>query len=258
MSVTNVRFAGYQLILDEIRLFLKVTFSDDQDLMALLQYRGILLHGPSGNGKSLLVKKLSEEFEVPFFVLEFDKVFSKYLGESEKSIRDVFNSARFFAPCVIVIEDVDAIGGKRNKESGVGERVLSTLLNEIDGVSSTRQVLAIGTTNAPELVDSALLRPGRFDRLIEIGPPSAADRCSLFDLFRSSTPVSPSITSLWLTELTDGFTCAEIGSLFRFSALHALREGASAIESGHFDSGLRLLQNRRDSLSSRHTSYAHI
>jgi AAA+ superfamily predicted ATPase len=250
MPATNVRFAGYESILNELRLFLKVTFSEDQNGMALLQYSGILLHGASGNGKSLLVKKLNEEFEVPFFVLELDKVFSKYFGESEKSIRDVFNSARFFAPCVILIEDVDAIGGKRTDESGVGGRVLSTLLNEIDGISATRRVLTIATTNALSLVDSALLRPGRFDRLIEVPHPSRGDRIQLFDSLRSSTPVSESMASDALADLTDGFTCADITSLFRFAALNALREEAPAVGSPHLEAGLQLLNERRQSLAS--------
>jgi SpoVK/Ycf46/Vps4 family AAA+-type ATPase len=249
MPATNVRFVGYESILDELRLFLRVTFSDDQDRLALLQCSGVILHGPSGNGKSHLVKKLNEEFEVPFFVLEFDKVFSKYFGESEKSIRDVFSSARFFAPCVIVIEDIDAIGGKRSDESGVGGRVLSTLLNEIDGISVSRGVFTIATTNALSLVDSALLRPGRFDRLIEIPHPSRADRIRLFDSLRSSTPVSESIASHALADLTEGFTCADITSLFRFAALHALREDAAAVEQSHLDAGLQLLNERRQALA---------
>jgi ATP-dependent 26S proteasome regulatory subunit len=114
----------------------------------------------------------------------------------------------------------------------------------------TRRVLIIGTTNAPNLVDSALLRPGRFDRLIEIPYPSLADRCRLFETFRSSTPVSSSVENSSLAELTEGFSCAEIASFFRFSALNALREGAVEVERSHFDSSLVLIRDRRASLAS--------
>jgi len=242
-------FAGYQAILDELRLFFRVLFTENGDRVSLLGYNGILLHGSSGNGKSSLIRKLHEEFEVPFFVLEIDKIFSKFLGDSEKSIREIFNSARFFAPCVLVIENIDAIGSKRNDESGVGGRVLSTLLNEIDGISETRKVLTIGTTNAIELVDSALLRPGRFDRLIEIGFPPMRDRVAIIEMLRRSTPVSEDVTSESLAGMSEGFSCADVISFFRYSALQALFADEPVVTLKYFEIGIERLRERRAALA---------
>ncbi|OHS97380.1 ATPase, AAA family protein [Tritrichomonas foetus] len=243
-SDTKPKVAGYHREINEIKLFLRVSFSDDS---SLLQYSGIMLTGKSGNGKSLIIRALSEEFEVPFFVLEFDKVFSRYLGESEKAIREVFAAARFFSPCAVIIEDIDAIGAKRSDESGVGGRVLSTLLNEIDGINKKSKVLLIATTNAPQIVDSALMRPGRFDRIIEIGMPSEQDRIEIFELLREKTPVSDDVTNKWLAELTDGYTCAEIQSFFRFSALQALRDEKESVSKDYFLLGQKRVQERKSS-----------
>ena len=248
LKPTSQKIAGYDVVVKEIKLFLSVALSDDPAIRARLQYNGLLLHGPSGNGKSLLIRKISESFDVPFFVLEFDKVFSRYFGESEKGIRDIFTAARFFAPSVIVIEDVDAIGGKRSDESGVGGRVLTTLLNEIEGISQNRQVVVLGTTNSPKMVDSALMRPGRFDRLIEIPNPEEDDRIAIFNLLRSTTPVCESVTSESLSAQTDGFSCAEIQSFFRFSALQALRDNREKVTKEYFDMGMARLLERRQSI----------
>lgn len=236
------RLAGYSAQIDEIRLFLRVSFSEDS---SLLQYSGIMLTGPSGNGKSFIIRALAEEFEVPFFVIEFDKIFSQFLGESERAIRDVFQAARFFAPCAIIIEDIDAIGSKRNDESGVGGRVLSTLLNEIDGVDKKAKVLLIATTNAPQIVDSALMRPGRFDKIIEIGQPTEQDRVELIQLLREKTPVSDEVQNEWLASNTNGLTCAEIQSFFRFSALQALKDGKECVTKDYFDLGLKRIEERK-------------
>ena len=248
MKPTAQKVAGYDVVLKEIKLFLSVALSDDPSIRSRLQYNGLLLHGPSGNGKSLLIRKVSENFDVPFFVLEFDKVFSRYFGESEKGIRDIFTAARFFAPSVIVIEDVDAIGGKRSDESGVGGRVLTTLLNEIEGISQNKQVVVLGTTNAPKMVDSALMRPGRFDRLIEIPNPDAEDRTAIFNLLRTTTPVCETISSESLSQQTEGFSCAEIQSFFRFSALQALRDNRDLVTKEYFDIGMARLLERRKSI----------
>jgi ATP-dependent 26S proteasome regulatory subunit len=248
MATTHENFAGYGSILSELRLFLSVVLGEDDSRSSLLQYSGIMLHGPPGNGKSLIIRKLHEESEVPFFMIEVDQIFSKYLGESEKAIREVFSSARFFAPCVVVIENIDGLGSKRNDESGVGGRVLSTLLNEIDGITATRKVLTIATTNAPELVDSALMRPGRFDRLIEIGYPTMEDRLAMFDLLRSGTPVSSDVGSDHLARLTEGFSCADVVSFFRFSALQALYENEDVVSTQYFEIGMQRHQERRKAL----------
>ena len=229
-------------------LILDVTFHGDETKHKMLQYNGILLHGVSGNGKSLIIKRMAHEFEVPFFVVEFDKIFSKYLGDSEKAIRDVFASARFFAPSVIVIEDIDALGGKRSDESGVGGRVLSALLNEIDGVSIKSKVVVIATTNALNLVDSALVRPGRFDRLIEIGNPTKDDRVQMFAELRKKTPVDGSVTDENLSDMCSGMNCSDIQSFFRYAAINALRDNKECVTKEYFDLGLKHIKERKEAL----------
>ena len=247
-STVEPYVCGYKTEMREIRLILDVTFHGDEEKHKMLQYNGILLHGVSGNGKSLIIKRMAHEFEVPFFVVEFDKIFSKYLGDSEKAIRDVFASARFFSPSVIVIEDIDALGGKRSDESGVGGRVLSALLNEIDGVTVKSKVVVIATTNALNLVDSALVRPGRFDRLIEIGNPTKEDRIEMFAHLREKTPVSKSITNEQLAEMTNGMNCSDIQSFFRHAAINALREGQAEVSLPYFESGMNHIKERKQVL----------
>ncbi|KAH0787537.1 AAA family ATPase [Histomonas meleagridis] len=239
------KIGGYKSVVDEIRLFLNITLGNDSSAQSMLQYSGILLHGPSGNGKSLIIRSLCEEFEVPFFILEFDKIFSRYLGDSEKSIRDAFTAARFFSPCAIVIEDIDAIGAKRNDESAVGGRVLSTLLNEIDGITKHDRVLMIATTNAPDLIDSALIRVGRFDKLIEVGNPTKEDRICMFKLFMEKTPVSKDVSCEMLADMTEGYTCAEVNSFFRFSALQALQKDEQEVSLEYFKKGKERVSERK-------------
>jgi energy-coupling factor transporter ATP-binding protein EcfA2 len=247
LSGTNLAVCGYHKVMDELRLFIKVTLN--QSSTTLIQQKGVLLHGPSGNGKSLMIRKLSDEFNIPFFILEFERIFSRYLGESEKSIRDVFNSARFFSPCVIVIENLDAIASKRNDESGVGGRVLSTLLNELDGISKNAGVLTIAATNALKLVDSALLRPGRFDLLLEVENPSFEERKEMFEEWRKKTPVCGDVESDWLAALCEGMSCAEVKSFFRISGLQALHDGEDSVSRCYFEMGLEKLQKRKSALS---------
>ena len=241
----KVEIGGYHNELSEIRLFLSVSFSEKS---SMLQYNGLLLTGPSGNGKSSLIRLLSSEFDVPFFVIEFDKIFSRFLSESERAIRDVFKAARFFAPSAIIVEDIDAIGSKRNDESGVGGRVLSTLLNELDGVDKKSKVIVIATTNAPEIVDPALMRPGRFDRIINIGPPQVEDRMEIFQILREKTPVTCDVKNEWLASITVNFTCAEINSFFRFAALQALKDGKDAVSMDYFILGQKRIEERKKSL----------
>ena len=236
---------GYANEMKEIRLILDVTFHGNEEKHKMLQYNGIMLHGTSGNGKSLIIKRMAYEFEVPFFVVEFDKIFSKFLGDSEKAVRDVFAAARFFSPSVIVIEDIDALGGKRSDESGVGGRVLSALLNEIDGVTVKSKVVVIATTNALKLVDSALVRPGRFDRLIEIGNPTKDDRIAMFAELRKKTPVSEDVTNEMLADMCNGLNCSDLHSFFRYAAINALRENKECVTMDYFKEGMNHIKDRK-------------
>jgi len=236
---------GNEDILKEIRMIIDISLNGTDEKRSMLQCSGILLHGASGNGKSQIIKRMAYEFNVPFFDIEFDKVFSMYLGDSEKAIRDIFSSARFYQPCVIIIENIDAIGGKRSDESGVGGRVLSTLLNEMDGVLEKSRVFVIATTNSINLVDSALLRPGRIDRIIGIEYPHDENRIQVMDALKSRTPVDPSISSSELSKMTDGFSYSELFSFFRFAALKALKEGKGMVTIENFNDGICRVKARK-------------
>jgi ATP-dependent 26S proteasome regulatory subunit len=245
MSSTEKRICGCKGIMDEIRLLIRVAVGSGQNQESLVQYSGVLLHGPSGNGKSLIISKLSEEFAIPFYVLQFERVFSRFLGDSEKGIRDVFSLARSFAPCVVVIEDIDAIGSKRSDESGVGGRVLSTLLNELDGISANKSVFLLATTCQVGSVDSALLRPGRFDRLIEVGNPELEDRLEMLKDCRQRIPMDARIGEEWFGDVTSGFRWGEIESLFRYCALQSLYGGHEIVGMETFEAGVERLRSRR-------------
>lgn len=239
---------GYEEAINEIKVILNISFYGTELQNNLLQYHGILLYGPSGNGKSLIIKKISAELNVPFFVVEFDKVFSRYFGESEKAIREVFTSARFYSPSVIVIEDIDALGGKRSDESGVGGRVLSTLLNELDGIVSGSRVVVIATTNKLNLVDSALIRPGRFDRQISIDNPTKEERIKLFHYLRSRSPTDENITDEELSDYCIDYSCSQITSLFRYSALLSLKDNLPYITKDYFKKGLMIIKDQKKNI----------
>ena len=166
---------------------------------------------------------------------------------SQKSRFAKFSRPPDSSPSAIVIEDIDAIGSKRNDDSGVGGRVLSTLLNELDGVDKKSKVIVIATTNAQEIVDPALLRPGRFDRIGQIGMPGEDDRREIFEILREKTPVDDDVKNEWLASITSNYSCAEIQSFFRFSALQALKEGKESVTKDYFILGQKRIEERKKS-----------
>ncbi|XP_665477.1 ATPases of the AAA+ class [Cryptosporidium hominis TU502] len=150
---------------------------------------GVLLYGPPGCSKTLMAKAVATESKMNFISVKGPELFSKWVGESEKSIREIFRKARQNSPCIIFFDEIDAIGVNResmSNTSDVSTRVLSQMLNEMDGITTNKQVIVIGATNRPDLLDSALLRPGRLDRIIYIGLPDSKARKKILNIYLKS------------------------------------------------------------------------
>jgi transitional endoplasmic reticulum ATPase len=180
--------------------------------------KGILLHGPSGCGKSALVTSISKSANLPLITLKPHEIFSKYLGDSEKSLRNLFSLARSNAPCILFLDFFEILAPRRkvsSEESGVEERVLSTLLNEMDGVCEiSGGVVVIGATTRLEDIDDAFLRPGRFDQIVNVDLPNFGDRLEIisgvFDLWLSAKQCQT------IAEGSQGWNCADIVSFKRY------------------------------------------
>jgi transitional endoplasmic reticulum ATPase len=184
--------------------------------------KGALVSGPPGCGKTLIAKALATEAGVNFVSVKGPELLSMYVGESERGLRDVFRKARQAAPCIIFFDEIDALASARSgggNDSGVAARVLSQLLTELDGIEELKGVFVLAATNRPDLLDPALLRPGRFDLSLEIPPPDRASREKIFQIHLRDRPVDPSATAAWLAGETEGFTGAQIEGTCRRAAM---------------------------------------
>ena len=194
--------------------------------------KGILLYGPPGCGKTLLAKAVATESEANFVSIKGPEIFSKWVGESERAIRELFRKARQVAPAVVFIDEIDAIAPMRGLSIGdsmVTERVVSQLLTELDGLERLEGVVVIGATNRPDILDPALLRPGRFDRIIYVPPPDKKARLEILKIHTRKMPLAEDVNLEELAELTEGYTGADLEVLVREAGLLALRE---AIKNG--------------------------
>jgi transitional endoplasmic reticulum ATPase len=201
--------------------------------MGIRPPKGILLVGPPGCGKTLLARAVATESEANFITIKGPEVFSKWVGESEKAIREVFRKARMAAPAVIFFDEFDSLVPRRGMgyaDSGVSERVISQLLTEMDGIISLEDVVIIAATNRPDIVDPAVLRPGRFDRLIYVPEPDDKARLDIFKLYTKSMPLAKDVDLESLTKATKNYSGADIEALSREAAMHALRRDVKAQE----------------------------
>ena len=190
--------------------------------------KGILLYGPPGTGKTLLAKAVASTSESNFISIKGPELLSKWVGESEKGVREIFRKARQAAPCVIFFDEIDAIAPTRSGSDGgdshVTERLVSQMLTEIDGLDDLKGVVIIGATNRPDIIDKALLRPGRFDRLLEIPIPDNYTRKQILQVHLKKKPLGADVNIDKLVELTDSFTGAEIEALVNAAAIAAVKE----------------------------------
>lgn len=192
--------------------------------------KGILLYGPPGTGKTLMAKAAANESEANFISIKGPELLSKWVGESEKGVREIFRKARQAAPCIIFFDEIDAIAPKRGGDFGdshVTERLISQLLTELDGLEILTNVLVIGATNRPDIVDPALLRPGRFDRLLYVPPPDRDSRVQILKIHIKKKPLDETVDIEKLADQTDGYTGADIASLSSAAVMLALREHVS-------------------------------
>lgn len=217
--------------------------------------KGILLFGPPGTGKTMLAKAIATESEANFISIKGPELLSKYVGESEKAVREVFRKARQASPAIIFFDEVDSIAPTRGSsfDTHVTERVISQILTEMDGMEELKNVLVIGATNRPDMVEPALLRPGRLDRLIYIVPPDMEGRKAIFNVHLMHKSLADDVDINELARMTEGYVGADIEAICRESSIMALREilkpgidrekakelvGSLSIRMSHFDLAL--------------------
>ncbi len=189
--------------------------------------KGILLYGPPGTGKTMLAKAVATESEANFIAVKGPEFLNKWVGESEKAVRETFRKARQASPCVIFMDEIDSIAPERGKgnggDDGVTERVISQMLTEMDGLESLNNVVVIAATNRPDIMDPALLRPGRFDKSILIGPPDEASRESIFGIHTKGKPLADEVDLKALAGRTEGCTGADIAAICNEAVMNAVR-----------------------------------
>ncbi len=188
--------------------------------------KGILLSGPPGTGKTLMAKAVAKESEANFISVKGPEFFSKWVGESEKAVRETFRKARQAAPTIIFFDEIDALAPKRggSSDSNVSERVISQLLTELDGLEALHDVTVLAATNRPDLIDPALLRQGRFDRQIDIGMPDMEARREIFKVHTREKPLAEDVDLEKLARKTDDMSGADIASICNEAVMLAIRE----------------------------------
>ncbi len=208
--------------------------------------KGILLYGPPGTGKTLLAKAVATESGANFIAIKGPEIFSKWVGESERMIREIFRKARQVAPCVIFIDEIDAIAPMRGLEVGtrVTENVVAQLLTEMSGIQELKNVVVIGATNRPDILDPALLRPGRFDKLIFVPPPDEKGRLEILKIHTRNMPLAKDVNLEEIAKRTEYYSGADLEALCREAALFALREAIEGkkevkeVRKEHFEKAL--------------------
>ena len=231
VQIPNVSWSdvgGLDELKEELREAIEwpIKYKDAYDYVDVETPKGILLHGPPGTGKTLIAKALAKMTESNFINIKGPELLSKWVGESEKGVREIFRKARQAAPCIIFLDEVDALVPRRSSgDSGshVTENVVSQILTEIDGLEELHNVLIIGATNRLDIVDEALLRPGRFDRIIKVPNPDAKGRKHIFEIHTKKKPLDSDVDIAKLVEITDGFSGAEIAAIANRAALTALK-----------------------------------
>jgi len=201
--------------------------------MGIKPPRGILLYGPPGCGKTLLARAVATESEANFIAVKGPEIFSKWVGESEKAIREVFRKARTAAPAIIFFDELDSIIPRRGagySDSGATERVISQLLTEMDGIESLQNVVVIAATNRPDILDPAVMRPGRFDRLIDVPAPDPKALMQIFKIHARDMPLSKDVDLQEIAVKAKGYSGADVEALCREAAMNALRDSIDAKE----------------------------
>lgn len=211
--------------------------------------RGLLMFGPPGCSKTMIAKALATESGLNFIAVKGPELFSKWVGESERAVREVFRRARQVAPAIVFLDELDALGSARGSGStsaGVGDRVLAQLLTEMDGIEALKDVTVVAATNRPDMIDKALLRPGRLDRIVYVPLPDDATRKEIIQLKFNSMPIHPEVSVDWLVSNTCGYSGAEVAAVCNEAALRALEQDIKATQicRGHFEFSLSVVTPR--------------
>ena len=236
---------------------LPLTKPEAFEQMGLIPPKGVLLTGPPGTGKTMLAKAIANSTSATFLGLVGSELAQKYIGEGGRLVRELFDLAKEKAPAIIFIDEIDSIGSKRLDSSTSGDRevqrTLMQLLSEMDGFESTQNVKIIAATNRPELLDKALLRPGRFDRIIEIGLPDISARDKILKILTQNMPLNKSVNLKQVANKTDGFSGAELKALVMEAGMKAISEGQESVTESDFSLALTTIQeNRKDTLRNNH------
>jgi transitional endoplasmic reticulum ATPase len=213
---------------------------DRFDKLGIKPPRGVLLYGPPGTGKTLLAKAVATESEANFISVKGPEIMSMWVGESERAIREIFKKAKQASPSIVFFDEIDAIAPMRGSAPGnrASEQVVNQLLTSMDGLESMEGVVVIGATNRPDIIDPALMRPGRFDRHIYIGVPDKYGRKKIFEVHTRKMPLD-SVDLDALAERTEGFVGADIEALCREAAMNALRKGEEKVTAEDFEEALK-------------------
>jgi transitional endoplasmic reticulum ATPase len=207
------------------------------DRVGLAPPRGILFAGPSGTGKTAMARALSGEKEIPLIAIDGPQLYSKWLGESERALREVFKKARRAAPCILFFDTIDALAPKFSADhmgSDIYQRILSQLLREIDNLRDVKGVLLLAATNRPERVEPALLRSGRFDYILPFAKPSAADRAAILRLCSRRVPLAPDLDLDEFAAQLEGATGADVESLCKKATLLAIAKYQGGAQNAPF------------------------
>jgi transitional endoplasmic reticulum ATPase len=216
--------------------------------------KGILLSGPPGTGKTLVAKALANESEVNFISVKGPEIMSKYIGESERGVREVFRKAKQASPCIVFFDEFESLVPERglSADSQVGERVISQFLTELDGLEELKGVLVLASTNRKDLIDSAILRPGRFDFILELPLPDEKARQEIFKIHIKGKPVTEEVNVETLAKETENMSGADIFAICHEASMSVIREyitsektdGELKISVENFDESINSVKSR--------------
>jgi transitional endoplasmic reticulum ATPase len=234
--------------LDDIKREINEAFIPSEDTKAferlgIRQAKGVLFYGPPGTGKTMIAKAVANESGANFIAVNGPEIASKWLGESEKAIRRIFKRAKQMAPCIIFFDEMDSIAPRRGSGSPSWEKVVNQLLTSMDGIEGLKNVMIMGATNRPDMIDPALLRPGRFDKMILIGKPDVDARSRIFEVHTKNMPLK-GVDLRNIAKATEGYVGADLESLCREAGMEAYREDPDIanVEQRHFDAALKTVR----------------
>ncbi len=255
-SVEYSSIGGLDTQIQELREAIELPFENPEafEEFGIEPPKGVLLTGPPGTGKTMLAKAVANATEATFLGLVGAELAQKYIGEGGRMVRELFDLAREKSPSIIFIDELDSIGSKRLDTATSGDRevqrTLMQLLSEMDGFESIHNVKVIAATNRPELLDIALLRPGRFDRIIEIPMPDVIARTTIFRVHSKSMPLSENVEMRKLAVMTDGFSGAEIKSVAVEAGISAISDGRNSVSKSDFVAAIKKIERKRRESSS--------